>query len=217
MIVTIDGPAGAGKSTAARTLASRLRFAYLDTGAMFRSVALAAQNANIAWTDESGLANLVPSLCLEMLPGGIVILDGVDVTKRIRDNDISQGASVVAVSTAVRLQLADMQRQIASSGAIVSEGRDQGTVVFPQAGCKFYLFADPEERLRRRVKELESRGVMVDVEELRRELAERNQRDEQRKLAPLRAAPDAVHLDSTHLTLEEVVACMEAKVRERLR
>lgn len=217
MIVTIDGPAGAGKSTAARTLASRLRFAYLDTGAMFRSVALAAQNANIAWTDESGLANLVPSLCLEMLPGGIVILDGVDVTKRIRDNDISQGASVVAVSTAVRLQLADMQRQIASSGAIVSEGRDQGTVVFPQADCKFYLFADPEERLRRRVKELESRGVMVDVEELRRELAERNQRDEQRKLAPLRAAPDAVHLDSTHLTLEEVVACMEAKVRERLR
>ncbi len=216
MIVTIDGPAGAGKSTAARALAGRLGFEFLDTGAMYRAVALAAVRAGVAWTDHTALAGLLRRIRLEMPPGR-VLLDGEDVSALIRTPEVSSGASVVAASPAVRPCLAALQQQIARGRNMVCEGRDQGTAVFPDAGCKFFLVADAEERLLRRAREQEARGQAVDLAELRRAQAERDQRDSNRDLAPLRQADDAVLIDSTHLTPEQVVDRMEQEVRARLR
>lgn len=215
MIVTIDGPAGAGKSTAARELAGRLGFAFLDTGAMFRAVALAATRRGAALDDAVALAELLRGLRLEM-PAGRVLLNGEDVSDLIRTPEVSQGASRVAASAVVRPFLADLQRQIARGRDIVCEGRDQGTVVFPDAGCKFFLTADPEVRLRRRADELLAKGQPVDLDELRRGQAERDARDAGRELAPLRPADDAVSVDTTGLTFAEVVARLEAEVRRRM-
>lgn len=215
MIVTIDGPAGAGKSTAARTLAARLGFEFLDTGAMFRAVALAAIRAGVALDDAAGLERVVAGLRLE-LRGGQVLLDGEDVSALIRTPEVSAGSSVVAASAVVRPRLAGLQRQIAADRRMVCEGRDQGTVVFPDAGCKFFLTADPEERLQRRVRELEARGATVDVAALRQAQAERDRRDANRELAPLRPADDAVRIDSTAVGADEVVAAMEREVRRRM-
>jgi cytidylate kinase len=215
MIVTIDGPAGAGKSTAARALAARLGFEFLDTGAMYRAVALAALRAGIDWTDDDGLQRLLESLRLEM-PAGRVLLGEEDVSALIRTPEVSHGASVVAARKVVRLKLASIQRQIAAGRDMVCEGRDQGTYVFPEAGCKFYLHADPEERLKRRARELEAKGERVEIDELRRIQAERDQRDASRDLAPMRPADDSVQIDSSALSLEEVVARMEQEVRRRL-
>jgi cytidylate kinase len=215
MIVTIDGPAGAGKSSAARALARRLGFEYLDTGAMFRAVALAGRRAGVRLDDEAGLRVLLASLRLEM-PAGCVLLDGEDVSHLIRTPEISAGSSVVAASAVVRPRLAELQRQIAAGRNMVCEGRDQGTVVFPDAGCKFFLTADPDERFRRRLDELQQRGQQVHAEALRRQQQERDERDAHRELAPMRPADDAVLLDSTDQTLEQVVERMELEVRRRL-
>jgi cytidylate kinase len=215
MIVTIDGPAGAGKSSAAKALAKRLSFEFLDTGAMYRAVALAALRARVPLDDEPGLQALLVRMRLEM-PAGRVMLDGEDVSAQIRTPEMAQGSSVVAVSAVVRPHLAKLQRQIAEGRDMVCEGRDQGTVVFPDAGCKFFLTADPEVRLRRRAHELELRGVRIDLDHLRREQAERDARDASRALAPLRPAADAIQLDSTRLTPEQVVERMEQEVRRRM-
>src|SRR5262245_8009862 len=216
MIVTIDGPAGGGKSSAAQALAQRLGFEFLDTGAMYRAVALAALRAGVALDDRAGLAALVAPLRLEMPPGGRVVLDGEDVSGLIRTPEVSQGASRVAASAPVRLRLRELQRQIAQGRDMVCEGRDQGTEVFPDAGCKFFLEADPEERVRRRARQMAGRGEPVDLEALRKDQAERDRRDAERDLAPMRPAADAVILDSTALTLEEVVDRMEAEVQRRM-
>lgn len=216
MIVTIDGPAGAGKSTAARGLAARLGYTFLDTGAMFRAVALSALRAGVAWTDDAGLADLLPALRLEMRSGGVVLLNDEDVSGLIRTPEVAQGASVVAVRAAVRSRLADMQRHIAASGRIVTEGRDQGTVVFPNAECKFFLVADAEERLQRRARDLRNRGQSVNLDELRSEQTVRDERDSKRDLAPLRKADDAIEVDTTGLTVEQVVDRLEAMVRQRM-
>jgi cytidylate kinase len=214
MIVTIDGPAGAGKSSAAKTLAGRLGFELLDTGAMFRAVALAGIRAGVSLVDQDALRDLVGRIRLEM-HAGRVLLDGEDVSGLIRSPEVSAGASVVAASPAVRPRMAALQRQIASGRDMVCEGRDQGTVVFPDAGCKFFLTADPDERFRRRLAELRERGHAVDAEALRREQEERDRRDAGRELAPMRPADDAVILDSTALSLEQVVERMEQEVRRR--
>jgi cytidylate kinase len=216
MIVTIDGPAGAGKSTAARALAARLGFEFLDTGAMFRAVALAALRAGVAWDDHEGLAVLLERVRLDMPPGR-VLLDGEDVSGQIRTPQVDRGASVVAASPAVRPRLAEWQRQIATGRDMVCEGRDQGTVVFPDAGCKFFLVADAEERLRRRARQQAARGETVSLEALRQAQAERDQRDSSRELAPLRPADDAMLVDSTGLTPEQVAEKMEQEVRKRWR
>jgi cytidylate kinase len=216
MIVTIDGPAGAGKSTTARALAQRLGFAFLDTGAMFRAVAWFAQQRGVAWHDDAALEQLLSNFALEMPARGGIFLHGQDISQEIRTAEVSQGASVVAASPAVRPRLAALQRQIAQGGNIVCEGRDQGTVVFPDAGCKFFLTADPEERLQRRAREMQQRGRAVDLARLREELQQRDQRDTQRALAPLREAEDAIIVDSTHMTHEQVLMFMEMEVRRRL-
>jgi len=215
MIITIDGPAGAGKSSAARTLAQRLGFEFLDTGAMYRAVALAALRAGVNLRDEPALAELVASLRLEMPSGGRVLLDGEDVTTQIRTREVTATTGAAADSPAVRRRLAHMQRTIAEGRNMVCEGRDQGTIVFPNAECKFFLSADPLERARRRKREMEARGERVELEQLLREQEIRDRRDAARDLAPMKPAADAVLLDSTKLSLEQVVEAMIAEVRRR--
>jgi cytidylate kinase len=216
MIITIDGPAGAGKSSAARALAQRLGFEFLDTGATYRAVALAALRAGIDPRDESALSHLVQALSLEMPPGGRVLLDGEDVTAAIRTREVTAATGAVADSPAVRRRLAAMQRDLAANRHAVCEGRDQGTIVFPDAVCKFFLIADPLERARRRQREMAARGEVVELEQLLREQEIRDRRDAARDLAPMKPAEDAIVLDSTRLNAEEVVAAMEAEVRRRL-
>jgi cytidylate kinase len=215
MIVTIDGPAGAGKSSAAKALARRLGFEFLDTGAMYRAVALAALRAGLDLHDHAALARLVASLTLDMPPGR-VLLGGEDVTVSIRTPDVTAATSPVADSKPVRQHLVGLQRAIAAGRNMVCEGRDQGTVVFPDAACKFFLKADPVERARRRQREMEARGEAVDFEAVLRAQQERDRRDAARDLAPMVPAADAILLDSTHLTLAQVVDLMEGEVRRCL-
>ncbi|MFO0879208.1 MAG: (d)CMP kinase [Gemmataceae bacterium] len=215
MIVTIDGPAGVGKSTVARSLASRLGFEFLDTGAMFRAVALAALHRGIDLQDETALTDLLQDLQLQM-PGGMVLLNGQNVSEQIRTPQVAAGSSVVAASAVVRPYLAALQRRIAAGRRMVCEGRDQGTVVFPDATCKFFLTASAEVRAQRRARDLEARGISFDLDQLRRDQEERDTRDANRALAPMRPALDALLLDTSDLTLDEVLARMLAVVLQRL-
>jgi cytidylate kinase len=216
MIVTIDGPAGAGKSSAARALAARLGFEFLDTGATFRAVALAVLRSGTDADDPAALERLLRGLRID-LPPGRVLLDGADVTGAIRTAEVTARASQLAAVPIVRQHLARLQRQLAEGRNVVCEGRDQGTVVFPDAVCKFFLSADPVERARRRQKDLAARGETVPLEQVLRDQEERDRRDAGRALAPMVPAADAVVLDSTALTLEQVVDRMEREVRQRLR
>ncbi len=215
MIITIDGPAGAGKSSAARRLAERLGFEVLDTGAMYRAVGLAALRAHVGLGDAARLEQLLQTLHLEMPPGKILV-NGEDVTLLVRTAEASNASSVVAVVPVVRRCLVQWQRLISQGRNMVCEGRDQGTVVFPDAVCKFFLVADARERVRRRQRELEGRGERIDPEQLVQAIEERDRRDAARDLAPMRPAEDAVLLDTTHLSLDEVVDQMEAEVRLRV-
>jgi cytidylate kinase len=214
MIVTIDGPAGAGKSSAARALARRLGFEFLDTGAMYRAVSLAALRAGLDLGDQDALARLVAGLRLEMTPGR-VLLDGEDVTEAIRTREVTAATGPVADSRAVRQHLVGLQRALAAGRDMVVEGRDQGTIVFPDVGCKFFLMADRVERARRRSRELAARGEPADLEEVLRAQDERDRRDAARDLAPMVPAADAVILDSTRLDPDQVVGRMEEEVRKR--
>jgi cytidylate kinase len=214
MIVTIDGPAGAGKSTAAKALAQRLGFEFLDTGAMYRAVTLAGLRADIDLTNENALATLVATLQLEMPPGR-VLLNSEDVTGLIRTKEITAASGAVANSPAVRHRLVDLQRQIAAGRDFVCEGRDQGTIVFPDAACKFFLVADPVERARRRQGEMARRGENLPLEEVLAAQETRDARDAARDIAPMKPASDAVLLDTTGLTLNQVVERMEREVLKK--
>jgi cytidylate kinase len=231
MIVTIDGPAGTGKSTAAKRLAERLGFAYLDTGAMYRAAALACLQAGIGLGNEQAAgptaeagsfgherecAEIVRRLNVRVADGR-TWLDGEDVTEAIRTAEVTAAASVVAQIPEVRSQLVDLQRRVAAAGNFVCEGRDQGTVAFPQAECKFFITADARTRAERRRQELEQRGMTVAIDELLSQQEERDRRDQERAVAPLRPADDAIVLDTTHLSLDEVVARMEQRVRATAR
>jgi cytidylate kinase len=214
MIITIDGPAGAGKSSAAQGLARRLGFEFLDTGAMYRAVALAGLRAGIDLRDQEALAYLLAGLRLGM-PGDRVLLNGEDVTGLIRTAEVTAASGPVADSPVVRRHLVDLQRAIAAGRDMVSEGRDQGTVVFPDAACKFFLVADPEERARRRQYEMAARGEAVSWEQILRAQEQRDRRDAARDIAPMVPAADAVILDSTHLDQAQVIDAMEREVLRR--
>jgi cytidylate kinase len=215
MIVTIDGPAGAGKSSAARALAQRLGFGFLDTGAMYRAVTLAGLRAHCDLADPNAMATLLESVVLEM-PAGRVLIKGEDITDLIRTPEVTAASGAVASNPAVRKQLGSWQRALAAGRNIVCEGRDQGTVVFPDAGCKFFLEADPEERARRRYRELVARGEQVTLAEIRQAQEIRDRRDADRQLAPMVPAADAIIVDSTFCSAEQTVERMEQEVRRRL-
>lgn len=218
--IAIDGPAGAGKSTLARALARELGYLYVDTGAIYRTVALRAREAGADPSDPEQVAPLLEDLDLRMDYGGDGVqrmyLSGRDVTETIRENKISALASQVAALPAVREFLLEFQRKQAREHDVVMDGRDIGTVVLPQAGVKIFLTATPEARARRRTAELLQRGQDADFDEILREIRQRDEQDENRPVAPLRQAEDAALLDTTNLDLKGSLEALLTLVRERL-
>ncbi len=218
-VVTIDGPAASGKSTVARRLASRIDATFLDTGAMYRAVTFAAMQDGVDLKDESQLIGVIGRHTFGFEPGDDamrVFVDGQLVTDRIRSPELTANVRCVASSPPMRARLVEMQQALARRwGRVVTEGRDQGTVVFPDADVKFYLVAEARERARRRKLELESQGVEADLDELCRAIESRDRSDESRAVGPLKPAPDAICVDTTHLSIEEVVECLLGRINER--
>lgn len=215
MIITIDGPAGAGKSSVARALADRLNFEFLDTGAMYRAVAWACVDAGISLDDPNAISEVANSADFTF-GQQTVVCDGRDVTFLIRSGEASQVASIVAAVPKVREVLVKLQRQTAEGRNLVTEGRDQGSIVFPQAECKFYLTADPNERARRRLIELEEQGQSISLEEVLAQIIDRDERDRNREVAPLTKPADAVEIDTSTISQDEVIDWLESHARVRL-
>jgi cytidylate kinase len=214
MIVTIDGPAGAGKSSAARELARRLGFRFLDTGAMYRAVTLAARERGLDLTDGDSMARLAGEIQVE-LDGDRVLLDGRDVTKEIRKFEITQAIHYAADNAAVRGQLVTWQRAAANKHNVVTEGRDQGTVVFPDAECKIFLTAAEDERARRRHADLLARGENIPFDEVLDNQRLRDHRDSSRAVGALTKAADVIEVATDGQSPEEVVARLEQIVRSK--
>jgi cytidylate kinase len=217
-VVAIDGPAGAGKSTAARELAERLGYVLVDTGALYRGVALAASERSVDWDDAAALGSLVSQLSLSFrreADGLKLLIDGKDRSQDIRTPHISTGASRVSRHAEVRSALLSLQRKLGAEGGVVLEGRDIGTVVFPDAEVKVFLTASDEARARRRHAELERGGHEIALAQVLADIRERDALDSARDLSPLRAADDAVLVDTSDIVLEEVIDRLEALVRAR--
>ncbi len=214
LVITIDGPAGAGKSTAARALAARLGYRLVDTGAMYRAVALAVDRARLPAEDTPELRRLLDGIQVELC-GERVLLNGEDVSGLIRTPRISDLTSRLTMLEPVRAKVTPLQRALARAGGVVLEGRDTGTVVCPDADVKFYLVAGQEERARRRQAELAARGIVVDLAVVYAEIGARDIQDTTRALAPLRKAPDAVEIDTAGLTPAEVVERMLREIERR--
>ena len=215
MILTIDGPAGAGKSSVTRKLADRLGFQFLDTGAMYRAVTWAAMNAEIDFKEESRLVTLVESLELQLNDDAVVV-NGTDVTGQIRQRLVTLNVSAIADSIPIRMHLVELQRRLAAAGDYVCEGRDQGTVVFPDAFCKIYLTASPEQRAQRRMDQLTAAGQFVDYDQILREQAIRDRQDQSRPFGALARAEDAVEVNTDHKSMDEVVDELERIARAKL-
>jgi len=220
LTIAIDGPSGAGKSTVARSLARRLGYVYIDTGAMYRSLALRAKEGGISPEDEPALNPLALSLRIQFVTQGEqirVFCEREDISEAIRTPEISRLASSISKQKSVREALVQMQREMGKEGGVVLEGRDIGTVVFPDADVKFYLDAESDERIRRRYDELVQKGAKVDLKETKEELLQRDHNDMHRTHSPLQRATDAVVIDSTHRTVEEVVEEMVRVIKERMK
>jgi len=211
-VITIDGPSGAGKSTISRGLAARLGLTYLDTGAMYRAVGLAITRQGIDLDNPEALSACLAGIELTLTPNGNddvrVLLNGEDVSLAIRTPEMGLIASKVSAHPLVREKLTAMQRRLGEKGGLVAEGRDMGTVVFPQAACKFFLDASPEERARRRVLQLAGKGLAADYQEILDQIKKRDYDDSSRALAPLKPAADAVIIDCSALNPAEVIERM---------
>lgn len=220
MIVAIDGPSGAGKSTLAKGIAKELGFTYLDTGAMYRALALKAIRQGLDLGDEDSVAALARATDIDLVEknGAVgVLLDGADVAALIRTPEVSQMASKVSALRVVRQRLLELQRALGERGDVVAEGRDIGTVIFPRAEVKVYLDASVEERARRRYEELRCAGRDVTLQETLREIEERDKRDSERDLAPLRKAEDALAIDSSSLAADAVRERVMSEIRKKRR
>jgi len=223
LVITIDGPAASGKSTIARLLAEKLGASFLDTGAMYRAVPLAAIEAGVDMSDEEKLLGVLDDRKFQFAVREskiMVCINGVNVTERIREPEVTAKAWHIASAVKLREKLVEMQRQFASTEKkIVTEGRDQGTVAFPDADVKFFLTADAKERARRRQAELRPKSSSESLEQIQRAIEERDKSDEDRAVGPLRPASDAIVVDTTDLSIEEVVekllCCVEEKCRKR--
>jgi cytidylate kinase len=219
LIVAIDGPAGAGKSTVAKRLAKELGYTYMDTGAMYRAFAWKARQGGIDLEDEKKLREALGQTNIELSEreGNLkVLLDGLDVSSEIRTPELSQWASKISALGPVRERMVELQRAMGARGGIVVEGRDIGTVVFPQAEVKIFLTAGPEERAKRRFAELQSQGKQVSLDETMEEMKERDRRDQERALAPLRRAEDAVAIDSTAYGVDEVMERIMQEIKMKM-
>ncbi|MBS1859589.1 MAG: (d)CMP kinase [Acidobacteria bacterium] len=215
VVVAIDGPSGAGKSTIARRLAARLGFTYIDTGAMYRAVALWASRQGVDTSDMHRAEQLALAAGIDLAPGRIT-LNGEDITEAIRTPEISNGASKISAIPGVRRAMVAKQREIGERTSVVMEGRDIGTVVFPRADVKIFLDANASERVRRRHAELAAKGLHISEEQLAREMRERDERDSTRADAPLTQAPDAVYLDSSGMGIDDVEEAILKIVRARV-
>ncbi len=207
MIIAIDGPAGSGKSTVAKLVAKRLNYRYIDTGAMYRAVAWTAQKKGLDLTDESVMTKIALSLNIEFVPGAegqSVLVEGENATALLKNEAVGRGAATVAAQKFVREVLVTRQRQIGETGNVVMDGRDIGTVVFPQADKKFFFVADAEERGRRRYEELKFKNPGLDLKTIVEEIRQRDHEDRNRKISPLVKAGDALEVDTTRLSIEEV-------------
>ena len=207
-VITIDGPAGAGKSTVSKTLAKKLDYVYLDTGALYRALAYKTLKLKISLDEVSALANLCSNttVALKNIDGQMkVYLDGEDVEKKIRIEEVGLAASKISTFAVVRERLLNLQREAGAEGGIVAEGRDMGSVVFPHADYKFYLDANLKERIKRRHKELLEKGATVEYKSIQKDMFARDKQDKQREIAPLKAPDDAIIIDSDYLSAEEVV------------
>lgn len=222
-IITIDGPSGAGKSTISKLLAARLHYTYLDTGAMYRVVGLQVERAGLDLEAEGAredLVQLLAGLDMTLAPGEEgkdtrAFLNGEDVSDAIRTPEMAMVASRVSAQAEVRKKLTEMQRTIGKNGAIVAEGRDMGTIVFPNAMHKFFLDASPEERAQRRQKQLAENGQKVEFQEILAQIQKRDRADSGRSLAPLQPAENAVIIDSSEMSIDEVVSFMLAAVNKK--
>jgi cytidylate kinase len=213
-VVTIDGPAGAGKSTVARRIAERLGWRFLDTGAMYRAVTFAALRAQADLSSDAALGRLAERLEVQ-LPPLRVLLNGEDVTDPIREPAVTAASRYIADSPSVRSRLVAWQRAFAADNDTVTEGRDQGTIVFPDAFRKFYLTASTEERARRRLAELQARSIVTTIHAVQADIADRDARDQARAIAPMRPADDATLVDSTGRSLDEVIDHLIACITDR--
>ncbi len=214
-IVAIDGPAGAGKGTITQLVGKKLGLVNIDTGATFRCVALNMIQENINIQEEEKIVKMLDKINIEMYPDGNVFLNGEEVTHRIRENDVNRFVSPVSVLPMVRNKLLEVQRRIAEGKDVIMEGRDIGTVVFPNADVKIYLDATAEERARRRVAQNQEKGIQSSYDEVLQGIKERDRRDSTREIAPLRRAEDAIYVDSTNLSIEQVVEKMIKIIEER--
>ncbi|MBW2108161.1 MAG: (d)CMP kinase [Deltaproteobacteria bacterium] len=217
-LITIDGPAGAGKTTVSRELARRLGYTYVDTGALYRGVAWAVRTAGCAGGDDERIGAVCRSVSMYFTdtPRGLrFFVNGEDVSDAIRTQEITMLASALSARAVVRDALLGVQRRLGAEGNAIFEGRDMGTVVFPEARFKFYLDADPEIRVLRRYKELLEKGEDIRLETVRQNMQKRDQDDSSRALAPLKPAPDAVRIDSTAMSLDQVIVVILEHISKR--
>jgi cytidylate kinase len=210
MIIAIDGPAGSGKSTVARIVAEKLNFRYIDTGSMYRSVAWKSLQKKTTLKNEAAVADIASKIKIELIPdedGQLVFVDGKNITDQLKVEEISRGAAIVAAQPLIREIMTNKQRKLGAHGKVVMDGRDIGTVVFPQADKKFFLDADSKERGRRRFAELEEKNQAknTDLSTIIKQIVQRDYEDRNRKIAPLKQAKDAMLIDTTHLSIDQVV------------